>query len=329
MKSPDVGSFIRRDRLRLIHYVRSLLRSNSDLDAEDVVHDVLTNLLARTGQPAPELLAAYVYRSLKNRVIDHVRTRRSAVSLDAESDEAGPPISRLRDSRPDALELMQSQENRARLFEALQELSDIEREVVIAHEFESVRFKELARRVFEGPQAAKGAEVLSLGGHRHWGRDRLRPALRASRAVSVERHARRDLWLPRPIVLASARAVRPREALLRVRKQRRRFESEADAEESGRERKCLSAPSRRSTRKSRTSGHLPPTKRFASSGEKKARRRTRRFAAHAEKTTPKGRLGKRRAEPSGPEEFVLRDPAEVRPVRVTADGAYDTVAFYD
>ena len=122
MKSPDVGSFIRRDRLRLIHYVRSLLRSNSDLDAEDVVHDVLTNLLARTGQPAPELLAAYVYRSLKNRVIDHVRTRRSAVSLDAESDEAGPPISRLSDSRPDALELMQSQENRARLFEALRSL---------------------------------------------------------------------------------------------------------------------------------------------------------------------------------------------------------------
>lgn len=147
MKRPDFGSFVRHERLKLIRYVRSLLRPNSDLDAEDVVHDVLTNLFARTGQPAPELLAAYVYRSLKNRVIDHVRTRRTSVSLDAESDEAGPPMRRLRDSGPDALALMQSRENRARLFEALQELSEVERTVVIAHEFEGVRFKDLARRL--------------------------------------------------------------------------------------------------------------------------------------------------------------------------------------
>ncbi|MFP6834543.1 MAG: sigma factor, partial [Pseudomonadales bacterium] len=68
MKDGYVRSFVETERLRLVHYVRSLLRGTAELDAEDVVHDVLVSVLERADLPAPEFLAAYVFRALRNRV---------------------------------------------------------------------------------------------------------------------------------------------------------------------------------------------------------------------------------------------------------------------
>lgn len=146
MKDRDVRSFIESERQRFIHYVRSLLKETAEMDAEDVVHDVLIKILERADLPAPDFLAAYIYRSLKNRVIDYVRTRKSTLSLDAESDEGGGKlIDLLQDLKPNALEVLQTQEGKKELFEALEELSEMEKEVIIAHEFEGVPFKELSK----------------------------------------------------------------------------------------------------------------------------------------------------------------------------------------
>ena len=145
MKDRDVRSFIASERLRFVNYARSLVRGTADMDAEDIVHDVLIKILDRADLPAPEQLAAYIYRSLRNRVIDKLRTRKPTVSLDAENDEGnGRFIDLLRDGRPDALEILQAQEGREELFEALEGLAEMEKEVIIAHEFEGIPFKELA-----------------------------------------------------------------------------------------------------------------------------------------------------------------------------------------
>jgi RNA polymerase sigma-70 factor (ECF subfamily) len=151
MKDRDVRSFIARERQKLIRYVGSLLRDTAEMDAEDVVHDVLVSLLERADRPAPDYLAAYIYRSLKNRVIDQMRTRKPALSLDSESDGGGTLVDLLRDRNPDALEILQTQEGKEELFEALEGLSEMEREVVIAHEFEGVPFKELSE-IWNVPQ---------------------------------------------------------------------------------------------------------------------------------------------------------------------------------
>lgn len=144
MKDGYVRSFIADERQELIRYVRSLLRETAEMDAEDVVHDVLVSILERADRPAPDYLAAYIYRSLKNRVIDQIRTRKPALSLDSESDGGGKLIDLLQDRNPNALEILQTQEGKEELFEALEGLSEMEREVVIAHEFEGVPFKELS-----------------------------------------------------------------------------------------------------------------------------------------------------------------------------------------
>ena len=151
MKDGYVRSFIADERQELIRYVRSLLRETAEMDAEDVVHDVLVSILERADRPAPDYLAAYIYRSLKNRVIDQIRTRKPALSLDSESDAGGKLIDLLQDRNPNALEILQTQEGKEELFEALEGLSEMEREVVIAHEFEGVPFKELSE-IWNVPQ---------------------------------------------------------------------------------------------------------------------------------------------------------------------------------
>jgi RNA polymerase sigma factor (sigma-70 family) len=136
MKDADFRAFIQGERKRLIRYVRSLLRETAEMDAEDVVHDVLVRILERPRTSAPfDDLTSYVYRAVRNRVIDFLRTRKPTLSLDADSD----------DERPGLIELLQTREGERDLFEALSTLSEIERRVVIAHEFEGVPFRELSR----------------------------------------------------------------------------------------------------------------------------------------------------------------------------------------
>jgi RNA polymerase sigma factor (sigma-70 family) len=150
MKEAELGAFIATKRQRFVEFVRRLLRSASELDPEDVVQDVLARLLLKPSLDLPvDRMTAYVYRSLRNRVVDELRTRKVHVSLDAApKDDAQPRlIDLLADASPDAIALLQRDEGKRALFEALDRLSEIERRVVVAHELEGTSFKELASRL--------------------------------------------------------------------------------------------------------------------------------------------------------------------------------------
>lgn len=153
MKDPEFGAFIKKERHRFVTFVRVLLRDASEIDPEDVLHDVLARLVGKPNLEMPlDRMTAYIYRSLQNRVVDHMRTRARLVSLDKDSDENDDRpqprlIDLLHDVNPDALETLQSDEGKRALFEALDRLSPIEKTVVIAHELEGESFKELASRL--------------------------------------------------------------------------------------------------------------------------------------------------------------------------------------
>ena len=158
-KDSRLRSFIESERQRLVGYVRSLLSDTGDLEAEDVVHDVLARMIERPEAASPlDNMAAYVYRSLRNRVIDSARSRRRLVSIDEEGASGDRLIELLRDRRPDALEVLQTDEGQRELFEALDRLAEIERKVVVAHEFEGMSFKAMA--------AAWGVPVNTLLSHK-------------------------------------------------------------------------------------------------------------------------------------------------------------------
>ena len=136
---------IARERKKLVRYVRSLLRETADMDAEDLFQDVLLKFLERVGSPVNiENTIAYIYRSLRNRVIDYRRTQKPAQSINAIIGENGEsPIDLLQDHKPNAIELLQTEHGKRELFEASECLSKIERQVIIAHELEGTSFKEI------------------------------------------------------------------------------------------------------------------------------------------------------------------------------------------
>jgi len=153
MKQIDLLAFIKRERLKLIQYVRSLIRETASMGAEDIVHDVLLKLLEKADLLGPtDNIMAYVYRSLKNRVIDLIRTGKPGLSLDNSFDDpqsrnSESLIDLLHDLSPNGLEVLLNQQGEQDLFSALQQLSEIERTVVIAHELEGIAFKELCEQL--------------------------------------------------------------------------------------------------------------------------------------------------------------------------------------
>ena len=78
-----IVSLITSERERWISYVRRLIDDAAERDGEDIVQDVIVNLFDKADITSPiENLTAYVYRALRNRIIDYLRKKRESVSLD-------------------------------------------------------------------------------------------------------------------------------------------------------------------------------------------------------------------------------------------------------
>lgn len=174
MKDDDFRTFLIGERKKFVHYVRSLVKETGQMEAEDIVHDVLIKILERADVVAPmEFAPAYIYRSLRNRVIDLMRTGKQPLSLDTENggiDEDGASLMDvLADNGPGALDILQSREGKRELFEALEELSDMERTVIIAHEFEGMSFRDLSEQL--------GVPQNTLLSHKSRGMKKLRRRL--------------------------------------------------------------------------------------------------------------------------------------------------------
>jgi RNA polymerase sigma factor (sigma-70 family) len=126
----------------LVRAVRSWLSDASEWDAEDVVQDVAASLFESADLTAPiRDLSAYVYRALRNRVVDLYRARRR--------EPAGDPAilaETLLDEHSDSSASLERREVRERLFEAIDRLPEEQRAVFLATELEGFKYRELARQ---------------------------------------------------------------------------------------------------------------------------------------------------------------------------------------
>ncbi len=122
---------------RLVAYVRGWIADTAERDAEDVVQDVLEGMFERADATEPIAdLSAYLYRSLRNRVIDLYRRPKRTAEL---TDEPA-------DLRFEVGEALEREEETRSLFEAIEDLPDAQREVLVATELEGRSFKELAEK---------------------------------------------------------------------------------------------------------------------------------------------------------------------------------------
>jgi RNA polymerase sigma factor (sigma-70 family) len=137
------ADFFRRERGRLVGYVRSLIDDAADRESEDIVQDVVLGLFEQADISAPiENFAAYVYQSLRNRVIDVFRRRRSQESLDT-----GLVLADLlADMSYDVDREIDRREIHRDLNTAISMLDENHRTIVVATELQGLTFKELSDR---------------------------------------------------------------------------------------------------------------------------------------------------------------------------------------
>lgn len=170
-----ISEAIARDGSRLRNFIRKHVAEPGD--AEDILQDVFYELVEAYRMMKPvEQTTAWLFRVARNRIIDLFRKRRfEGLRTDTVAlSEDGEPLLLTdllpsRDSGPEAAYA------RAVLLEvlddALEELSEEQREVFIAHEFEGHSFKEIA--------AQTGISVNTLLSRKHYAVLHLRQRLRA------------------------------------------------------------------------------------------------------------------------------------------------------
>jgi len=99
------------------------------------VQDVILHIFDRADIGAPiENLSAYIYQSLRNRVVDLLRKKKDILSLS----EA------ILASSMDTADEYEKRELQEKIYQAMDYLNDEERAVVIATEFDGGSFRELS-----------------------------------------------------------------------------------------------------------------------------------------------------------------------------------------
>ena len=142
-----IADFLASERDRLVRYVRRLIEDNAERDGEDIVQDVALSLLARTDVLVPiESLSAYVYQSLRNRVIDSLRSRKPSVPYDESDEEEGNGYIAymLQEGDLDFDKEVTRAELRESIFEAIDGLPDDQKAIVVETEMNGRTFRELS-----------------------------------------------------------------------------------------------------------------------------------------------------------------------------------------
>lgn len=132
---------------RLKNYVRKQTRRISDMDAEDIVAEVMLRTVSHLGSSGPvENIAAYVYRSIRNRIADFERINAKSTSLDGMLSEDGelPFLQALVTENEDPFQAEEQAERIHRLTDAIGKLEPRQRAVLIATELKGKSFRELS-----------------------------------------------------------------------------------------------------------------------------------------------------------------------------------------
>jgi RNA polymerase sigma factor (sigma-70 family) len=146
-ESSHRGEFFKNNYRSLVAYTRQLIADSAERDAEDIVQDVIVGLFDKADVMGPiRNLTGYVYASIRNRIVDALRTRKKSVSLDADiGDEPGLSLKEMiRDQGHDALGALEEKDRKQALYMAIDSLRDDEKAIVIATEFDGRSFREVS-----------------------------------------------------------------------------------------------------------------------------------------------------------------------------------------
>ena len=147
IQKKSVDNFFRKEYKKLVNFVRMNLDDRYyDASPEDIVQDVVLSLVSKLN-PDFQIgnLTGYIYRSLKNRIIDYRKKKQRTVSMESFRD--GKNENYLLNTIPDEPlpeELDYTDLEPGLLHRAISQLRPDEQAVIIATEFEQHTYEELS-----------------------------------------------------------------------------------------------------------------------------------------------------------------------------------------
>jgi len=147
MKRHKITEFFRQEYSKLVSYVRRWIDDTADRDAEDIVQEVFVSIFDHADVSIPiENLSAYIYRSLKNKIVDAFRRRKDMVSLESDV-SMGNNLSLadlLHDAVNDTASEAEKNERYTLLYGAIAALNPQDQAVIAATEMEGRSFRQLS-----------------------------------------------------------------------------------------------------------------------------------------------------------------------------------------
>lgn len=145
----QIENLFKTDRKKFLGFIRQRVRSQEE--AEDILQDVFTNVLAASNnvQKPIENIASWVFTAVRNRIIDSYRKKRAETFTDIQSPgQADEGIDSFENFLGDLTTSPETNHLRKTIWESvqvsLQELPAEQRDVFVKNEFEGISFREMS-----------------------------------------------------------------------------------------------------------------------------------------------------------------------------------------
>jgi len=145
----QIEELFRTDRKKFLGFIRQRVRSQEE--AEDILQDVFTNVLAasRNVQKPIENIASWVFTAVRNRIIDSYRKKRAETFSDLQTPgQADEGVDSFENFLGDLTSSPETDLIRKTIWETVQEglkgLPDEQKDVFVKNEFEGISFREMS-----------------------------------------------------------------------------------------------------------------------------------------------------------------------------------------
>lgn len=138
----NLKTFFNEEYHSLKAYAKSRIDDTADRDAEDIVQDVALKLFSRSDHASPITnVAGFVYRSLRNKIVDLMRTKNNVSNVNIEMETRLIEFIELF-YKPSDNSYSEDMKNELKI--AIGNLKPHYRDIIIAVDFEGYGYKEIA-----------------------------------------------------------------------------------------------------------------------------------------------------------------------------------------
>ncbi|WP_289038174.1 RNA polymerase sigma factor [uncultured Zobellia sp.] len=139
----NLKTFFDEEYRSLKAYAKSRIDNAADRDADDIVQDVALKLFSRSDSALPiNNIAGFVYHSLRNKIVDLMRTQKPAISIESEMENKLAGFTELLYGSVDN---SYSEEMKTELKKAIAQLKPHYRSIIVAIDFEGYTYQELSK----------------------------------------------------------------------------------------------------------------------------------------------------------------------------------------